>query len=949
MISRTHNLVGRWSAACLLTASLAAAFPSTASGQATRFDAQFASGKRMSGAEIRSWHDPQAEPQLDSVKLIAPEDRALWIEDTSLPVAAAPPACVEFFGGDRLPGRVTEFRTGSDSPFRKTPPCVVVVPAVGVDWPELRRPAGLPVAARWLRRVIWQKRDDDRYRPGTLFYLDGRQIEFRSVRWQKSAVRLLIDQESREVAFEQIAELHLPRLDPWDAWFHQLAALAPDLLGWLMQVETADGLRVTTSLKRLLPSYRGDGGNPDHWYHALQPAWSVEPLWLKHRTIRTRRFFAPHEVPLSAIEPLRSVSRSSLSKGWGWQADRNIHALRLRCAEQSWGWGLGVHAYSELTYDLPACARTFRTQYGLDASAGSGGCVRAAIIAGPPSGPVLHRSGHVIGSEKSYDSGPLGISGAKQLTLLVDPAQDDRPAGADPFEIRDSFGWLQPVVELDLEPLRAEIERRVDSPLWGWSGWTIGDLNAKPCIVSHAWLPRPAPATRCRVEVAPRESFVAISRKLRVSERDRFLALAVSRLEKDTGPSRIQVRLAGRAAAEFDVPVCAAPVDPDPLLVPVERYRGQTIDVELVQFAQTPQSRVEWRGIGLVDHDPVALEIFEDDLAFVKDLTEGAGSGLLDAREKYLGSASLRVASDDQGNPSLPGLNVPIRGEPNPGEYRYLRFAWKKRGGQQIGLHLARAGAFATVEEPTPRESFRYHAGRETDKAYGKSMPHRDRPPDQWELVTRDLWADFGPFEMTGLRFVCGDGESAWFDHIYLARAPHDLDRLTARLNNPAPHVLNSLAPEAKASVELIAVEPSRYGEALGEVAPQFSTAASDQGVWLLKTFQGKQKVIRTHPPAQGQPCILRAPVIIPAGKRAELRLTVAHHPQADWQLVVLANGERLHDSLVSPETAKEGWAEFTIDLSRFAGHHVTLELHNHPNNWASEFAYWSRGEVVFP
>jgi hypothetical protein len=334
----------------------------------------------------------------------------------------------------------------------------------------------------------------------------------------------------------------------------------------------------------------------------------------------------------------------------------------------------------------------------------------------------------------------------------------------------------------------------------------------------------------------------------------------------------------------------------------------------------------------------------------VNDLAEGNGSVLYDALERHAGGVSIRVADGHRGNSSLDGWNLPIRSEPNPGEYRYLRFAWKKRGGKQIGLHLARAGGFASSDEVNPRDSLRYHVGRGTEKDYGKSIQFRDQPPDQWEIVTRDLWTDFGSFNLTGLRFVCGDGDSAWFDHIYLARAPHDLDRMTARLNSPPPQSpANSLPPDIRGTVELIAIDPARFGEALGEVSPWFSTTASEQGVWLFKTFQGRQKIVRTHPPAQGQPCILRAAVVIPSDKRAELRLSVGHHPMSDWQLVVLANGDRLHDSLISPETAKEGWVDFTIDLSRFAGHNVTLELHNHPNNWANEFAYWSKAEVVFP
>src|SRR5436189_5282124 len=101
----------RFRVAYLVLAELLFILPA-ASAQPTRFAAQFASGKRLTGAEIRNWHDIQVEPHLDSTRLFAPEDRVLWIDDTTIAPAADPPTCVEFFGGDRLPGRVTEFRAG---------------------------------------------------------------------------------------------------------------------------------------------------------------------------------------------------------------------------------------------------------------------------------------------------------------------------------------------------------------------------------------------------------------------------------------------------------------------------------------------------------------------------------------------------------------------------------------------------------------------------------------------------------------------------------------------------------------------------------------------------------------------------------------------------------------------------------------------------------------------
>ena len=85
----------------------------------------------------------------------------------------------------------------------------------------------------------------------------------------------------------------------------------------------------------------------------------------------------------------------------------------------------------------------------------------------------------------------------------------------------------------------------------------------------------------------------------------------------------------------------------------------------------------------------------------------------------------------------------------------------------------------------------------------------------------------------------------------------------------------------------------------------------------------------------------------LPAGKKAKLRLSVAHDPQGDWQLVVSANGDKLYDSLIGPRTTKNGWADLEIDLSKFAGQPVKLELRNQANNWSYEFGYWGRVEIV--
>ncbi|MGE3314869.1 MAG: hypothetical protein AB7O26_07095, partial [Planctomycetaceae bacterium] len=95
------------------------------------------------------------------------------------------------------------------------------------------------------------------------------------------------------------------------------------------------------------------------------------------------------------------------------------------------------------------------------------------------------------------------------------------------------------------------------------------------------------------------------------------------------------------------------------------------------------------------------------------------------------------------------------------------------------------------------------------------------------------------------------------------------------------------------------------------------------------------------------QPFVLRGRFQIPPQKKSRLVVEVAHHPQGDFRLIVKANGRPMLDTTVGPKSAPDGWAEHTVDLGSFAGESVEIEVHNHPNDWNNEYAYWRRVEVV--
>ena len=246
------------------------------------FTGAFANGVRFQGAQLTKWPDSQKPPHI-TVPVPGGSDRDLGsIFDAQNPLswlfneAAETPSIVrpgvELVGGDRLPGQVIGFRYGTESPVDRLPAHLLVKP----DLEAVKSPfAVLRVKTQAVRKVVWQPRRSDRYTPAILYFLDDRQISFRAVRWSAEGVTLLLpDGGTRTVAFRDIAELHLPRRDPWRDYRETLAVLSPDCTHRLMRVETSRGLTVTGTLEL------GAADSADT--HLLQPAWCLEPVGYAH-------------------------------------------------------------------------------------------------------------------------------------------------------------------------------------------------------------------------------------------------------------------------------------------------------------------------------------------------------------------------------------------------------------------------------------------------------------------------------------------------------------------------------------------------------------------------------------------------------------------------------------------------------------------------------------------
>jgi serine/threonine-protein kinase len=171
---------------------------------------------------------------------------------------------------------------------------------------------------------------------------------------------------------------------------------------------------------------------------------------------------------------------------------------------------------------------------------------------------------------------------------------------------------------------------------------------------------------------------------------------------------------------------------------------------------------------------PSLLALFEDEGSLVTQLNqrEGPSDIALEATDRFSGTASLRVTPLERFSNRLPNWYFPIVQKPGPGQYRYVRFAWKKRKGSQCMIQLAASGNW----------QHRYFAGKNPHTGVWLLDPG---VPETWQVQTLDLFAHFRSFTLTGLGIAPLDGECLLLDHVYLARSLDDFKRLRTPATEP--------------------------------------------------------------------------------------------------------------------------------------------------------------------
>jgi len=166
---------------------------------------------------------------------------------------------------------------------------------------------------------------------------------------------------------------------------------------------------------------------------------------------------------------------------------------------------------------------------------------------------------------------------------------------------------------------------------------------------------------------------------------------------------------------------------------------------------------------------PAAVTLFEDDPSFAQMLKEGSGTVTIKTDDCFSGKACLAVTPPQRYSPRISDWQYTIAENPNdPAQFRYLRFAWKTRGGKGVLIELADNGAWPPADKPLRR----YYSGKNTTA--WQAVEVSPLAPTEWVVVTRDLWKDFGNFTLTGIAPTAMGGE-ALFDRIELLRSLDNL------------------------------------------------------------------------------------------------------------------------------------------------------------------------------
>lgn len=456
-------------------------------GENGRFSLAFQGGERLAVDDLPGWPIPTAADvkQIDGRNVFPDEAPLRFIRDQQAKPEPRVPL-VMLANGDVLNGLPRQLvaadgRQGQPQRVRVQ----VEAPLMPIDG------VGVNVRTDQVQRIVGL---EGRLRkpapePGTVLLLDGRELKGSSIRWQEYGLAVLTADGIVQAAFTELA----------DAVFHvdQMAAVVQDNLGAgslagpaIMRIALRSGAILTTSrASREVERSRSRRGTVVEVMYYLQPAWCSNPLAIPEADIAWVGYRRADEVPLSLLPATTAVNTRLIGEARDWLRNRSPSSPLVAVNQGESDLGLSTHSDSQIVFDLPHGVVSFSTIVGLDRQAGSGGCVRCRIATWDATtkqpGKTLWDSGVITGSSPPQATGALDVRSLSSIVLITDNAHDDRPAGADPLDIRDDVCWLVPLVIVS--PAARSQSPGLVKALPGLEAWDEFNEDWRAATVGHRW------------------------------------------------------------------------------------------------------------------------------------------------------------------------------------------------------------------------------------------------------------------------------------------------------------------------------------------------------------------------------------------------------------------------------------------------------------------------------
>jgi mono/diheme cytochrome c family protein len=307
--------------------------------------------------------------------------------------------------------------------------------------------------------------------------------------------------------------------------------------------------------------------------------------------------------------------------------------------------------------------------------------------------------------------------------------------------------------------------------------------------------------------------------------------------EKQEGDLRLDSLAAALKGGESGPAVVAG--DPaKSLLVKAVRFDDPDLQMPPKNRLQDEQIKTltAWIKAGAVWPRPV-LVLFDEEEPFLTTLSKGEAKARFERADTHRGKLAVAVTPREKYAEQIADWKLPIRETPKDGEFRYLRFAWKKLGGGGAMLEVAREGNWPPAKA-SPAPGGRYVAG--PNETGMDAIAVGDTAPTDWTVVTIDLWKDLGDCHVTGLSLMASGRGETLFDAMLLAGSTVDLDAWSPGRGELAfkPTPKPTQGPTPKLEVIGTAMEDPRNpirklfsGERLGlwSLKPVDSSASADQ------------------------------------------------------------------------------------------------------------------------